>query len=138
MENYYIGKTIKHISISIEKSINKVFAEKDLSATQAVVLVFLNKCENHSSTIKMIEKEFDKAQSTMFGIINRLEKKGFVNTYVDEKRNKFVCITEDGLKLSEYIKDCFEAVEENILSCLTSTEQLIFVEILKKIEENMK
>ncbi len=136
MENYHVGKVIKRISILIEKNINKMLAEKDLSSTQGFVLLFLSKCKNQTSTIKEIEKEFDTAQSTVFGIVTRLEKKGFVTSFVDENRIKFVVITKDGLELSDYIEKSIKTCEKNVFSCLTSTEQSIFIELLKKFEQN--
>lgn len=134
MENYPIGKVIKHISLLIEKNLNKMLVEKDLSASQGFILSFLSRREDKITTTKDIEKEFDIAQSTAFGVIKRLEKKGFVTTSVDESRSTQVFITKTGLELSEYIRECIIATEEMVLSSLTDTEQLIFKEILKKIE----
>lgn len=136
MKQYNTGKAIKHISILIEKNINKMLAVHDLSATQGVTLLFLSEAQGHQCPIKELEQHFDTAQSTMFGIITRLEKKGFVSSFTDESRTKMVEITADGLNLCGYIQHCIETCEEDFFRCLTSTEKMIMIEILKKVEES--
>lgn len=136
MKQYNTGKAIKHISILIEKRINKLLAPLELSATQGVVLLFLGDATEHQYPIKEIEHHFDTAQSTMFGIITRLEKKMFVTTFVDDARTKMVQITPTGLALCTHIQQCIDESEESFFSCLTSTEKMILFALLEKVEEH--
>ncbi len=85
-------------------------------------------------TMKELEKKFTTAQSTTFGIINRLEMKGFVHTYLTENRTKIVEITKEGLDLVGFILPCFEESEKLLFESFSEEEYKTFIELLAKVE----
>lgn len=136
MENIHVGKIIKQISIGIEKSTNNLLRSKDITATQGVVLLRLKQNKDGMLAIKELEKCFATAQSTMYGVISRLENKGFITTSLDNKKNKVAQITEEGITLCEYIEKCIEESEREMFSCLTKTEYSILLELMLKIQSS--
>ncbi|OON91429.1 MAG: hypothetical protein ATN34_00925 [Epulopiscium sp. Nele67-Bin002] len=138
MDEIKVGKIIKHISISIDKHTNSLLREKDLSMAQALVLVWLSENKEHKLPIKFIEKMSNTAQSTTFGVISRLANKGFVTTYISENRTKVVEITEAGLELIDFIRECISTSEKVMFTSFTKGEYMIFTELLSKIETNVE
>lgn len=137
MENDGLGKVLKNISFGIEKSMNNKLRADELSSTQSLVLVWLNEAENHELSIKIIEKNFGTAQSTTLGVINRLEQKGLISTYLTQQRTKNVKITDDGLSLVESIKEYISDTETELLVGFTLGEKILFMELLKRAENNI-
>lgn len=137
MENDGLGKVLKNISFGIEKSMNNKLRADELSSTQSLVLVWLNEAENHELSIKIIEKNFGTAQSTTLGVINRLEQKGLISTYLTQQRTKNVKITDDGLSLVESIKEYISDTETELLVGFTLGEKMLFMELLKRAENNI-
>lgn len=119
-----IGLRIKMINELMAKDCNRMLEDLDLTFTQHHVLVYLDHQENKITTLKDIEKTFKVAQATMAGIIKRLELKGYVVTSYksNDKRAKFVTLTDSGLKVC---KESFKHVvktEETIESVFNQQE----------------
>lgn len=136
METIKLTKTIKHIITCLEKNINLSLKEKDLSFSQGVILAKISQSEHGEISLKDLEKLFAVAQSTMFGVILRLEKKGLVETYLSDKKIKFAKITVEGNKLVPFIIDTFQSTEMNLFDGFTTSEQSQFISLLKRIETN--
>lgn len=137
MEDTKIGKLFKFLSFNFEKNLNKRLKEKDLSGTQGLVLIWLVDEESKELPIKTIEKKFQTAQSTTLGVINRLEKKELVSTYLTSQRTKIVKITDKGLDLVSCMITYIAEVDEIIFNGFTNGEKIIFIELLKKAENNL-
>lgn len=135
MEQFKLTKTMKHIITHLEKDINNKLKEKDLSFSQSIILVKIN--ENGELPLKELEKKFAVAQSTIFGVISRLEKKGLVETYLLENKTKVAKITEEGKTLIEFIIDAIHVAEDKAFEGFTATEKSVFIELLKKAESNL-
>ncbi|MFI3174048.1 MAG: MarR family transcriptional regulator [Bacillota bacterium] len=137
MEYEHVGKTIHQLGIMDLKQINHRLKKIDLSMAQGLVLIFLQEANKHELTIKTLEKMSETSQPTMLGVINRLEQKGLIVTYLTEKRKKMVKITEDGLNTIPYIKESIEEVEKIFFCNFTVGEHAIFMELLQKAKNNL-
>lgn len=137
MEEFKLTKTMKHIITNIEKNINNKLKEKDLSFSQSIILVKINESKSGELPLKELEKKFAVAQSTIFGVISRLEKKGLVQTYLLENKTKVARITEEGKMLIEFIVDAIHTTENNTFKGFTEIEISMFIELLKKAESNL-
>lgn len=136
MEEFKLAKSMKHIITYIEKDINIKLKQKDLSFSQGVILVKISKSENGETPLKKLEEKFDVAQSTMFGVISRLEKKGLVQTYLSKNKIKIAKITEEGKDLIDFIVNSIKSTENNMFTGFSIEERFTFIELLKKIEDN--
>ncbi len=65
----------------------------------------------------------------------RLEQKGFVESFTDEndRRVKKVTITHAGLQCCKNAASDVNEIETKLLSGLTESEKLLFLDLLKKV-----
>lgn len=134
------GLLIKQIHDSLEKSANNQLREKDLTMMQVSVLQALQRAENHEMTMKEIERHFQIAQSTVAGIISRLEKKEYVKTYGSEedRRIKIVSITEKGVLCSKEAEKNMLDTETLISKGFTREEKTLLTSLLQRVLNNVK
>lgn len=137
MNDVKVCKTFKSVTVNVEKLINKQLREKDLSLTQGIVLIWLNENEVKELPLKVIERKFGTAQSTTLGVINRLEQKKLISTYFSKDRKKIVKITDSGFALIDTIEKQIDDFDELMFTGFTAGEKLMFVELLKKAENNI-
>ena len=92
------GQLIKLLHDRLEKQANNTLRGKELTLMQISALMELQKAEQKQRSMKELERKFCVAQSTVAGIISRLEQKGFVVAFGDasDKRIKVVHITPAG------------------------------------------
>lgn len=138
MNEIKTGKVFRIISDTMHKILNKKLKDKDLSVTQGIVLVWLNEEESKELPIKTVEKRFSTAQSTTLGIINRLEQKKLVTTYLTQQRTKIVQITDEGLSLVKIIETYMREVDKQLFQEFNDDEKDLFLDFLNRAEYNMK
>lgn len=126
---------IKFLHDRAEKMANNSLREKDLTLAQAHVLGYLRAKPDFQAPSKELEKSMNVAQSTSAGLIARLEKKSFIETFTDpnDKRVKLVQLTNVGLTAMQEIKGKFDAVEDKLLENLTEEEKETFFALIRKI-----
>lgn len=134
----HILPQVKFLHDRLERLGNNMLREKDLTLAQAHVLGFLRSKSNFQASSKELEKTMNVAQSTSAGIITRLEKKNFIETFSDpkDKRVKVVRLTQIGLDAMQEIKTCFDQIEKELFSNLNQEQTQTFFELLKKINQN--
>lgn len=120
---------------TMKKQGDAQLAARDLTVSQMHTLVYLKMQEKQEAPLKVIEKNLAIAQSTSLGIVSRLEKKGFVETYQDEfdKRVKIVRLTNEGDLAMNGLRETMDKVEDEALSPLTDIEKTLFKDLLTKI-----
>jgi DNA-binding MarR family transcriptional regulator len=93
----YIRKIVRSLNLE-SKSIQKDFG---LSITQLLCMNHLEQSPEYQSTHKDLMKLLSLNSSTVTGIINRLEKKGFVARLPKsgDRRVTYIALTASGLKL---------------------------------------
>lgn len=137
MEQEPLGKILHQISINNQKQVNQRMKDLDLSMTQGIALLWLEEAEGHELPIKTLEKMYETAQPTTLGVINRLEQKNLVSSYITDKRKKMVKITPEGLNIVESIRERINAVEEIFFHNFSIGEHTIFMELLQKAKVNI-
>lgn len=133
------GIMIKQIHDEFEKLCNNALRPYDLTMSQLGILKALSEANNEQLSLKDLEQIIHVAQSTIAGLILRLEQKKFVEAFGDQKdkRIKKVRITAEGkLRFIEAEKHILQ-VEETILKSLTETERMIFLTLLQKIRDSL-
>lgn len=137
MELENLGKIIKIINTNMHKQLNNRLKELDLSITQGIALICLYEADNKELPIKSLEKIFETAQSTTLGVINRLEQKKLVTTYLTQQRTKIVKITDEGCEMISVIKVHIREVEKLFFKDFTIGEKTLFLEMLDRAKKNV-
>ncbi len=137
MNEVKIGKVIKYVSASLEKRANNLLKKEDLSLSQGILLIWLDDTEGKELSIKEIEKKYGTAQSTTFGIVNRLENKGYIETYALNTKTKMVKLCDAGAHKVDFIKKCVLSSEGEMFKGFTVGEKTIFTELLIRAESNL-
>ena len=134
------GFLIKQIHDRLEKQANNTLRGKDLTMMQISVLMKLQEAEQKQRSMKELERKFCVAQSTVAGIISRLEQKGFVEAFGDasDKRIKLVHITPDGEACCREAAGYMAEADQMLLHGFSEDEKAIFNQLLARAAENMK
>lgn len=133
--NYVCGKLIKQIHDELEKQANGALSSQNLTLAQMHILMELDAVQEHQLTLKQLEGLLHVAQSTVAGIVIRLEQKGYVACFADEndRRVKRVSITDAGLDCCKEAQGHIKDMEERLLSGLNDAEKEIFCSLLQKV-----
>ncbi|MCC8060561.1 MAG: MarR family transcriptional regulator [Clostridiales bacterium] len=129
----------KQIDVKMTRRANEQFDAYGVTFMQVQMLRFLREMDADSAAIplKTLERHFKVAQSTAAGIIVRLEKKGMVKgvTPADDRRQKFIGLTEKGKALCVSIEEDMLEGERVLLSNLKEEETEQLYRLLKKVNE---
>lgn len=96
---------VRKIVRSINLESKKIQKEYGVSIPQVLCLNYLRKAKNYQATQGELKKFLNLNSSTVTGIINRLEKKGYIASLpkTGDKRVKNIVITSAGDKMLERI-----------------------------------
>ena len=134
------GWFIKRIDNALEKEANQNLQALNLTMQQNRVLILLAHAEEHTLSLKALEEHFGAAQSTVAGLVSRLEKKGLIKALNDpaDKRVKLARLTEEGVKLHAQSHQMVVNSEERLTSLLSDEEKEVLLNCLKKVYEAVK
>ncbi|OOB77323.1 MAG: hypothetical protein BEN18_10665 [Epulopiscium sp. Nuni2H_MBin001] len=137
MEDKPVLQMFKQLHDKIAKETNCILATEDLTFSQRPILHILSHSENGTTTLKHLEKTLHLAQSTVAGLVARLEAKGFVETSQDatDKRVKIVTLTQKARQTDLAIKMHLQQIEDDFLSVLTPEERATFIELVNKLND---
>ncbi len=105
IESTHILIKIRKIVRSINLESKKIQKEYGISITQLLCLNYLSECADYHSTQHDIRHYLNLNSSTVTGIIQRLEKKGFVAKLpkTGDKRVTHIILTSKGEKLRSQV-----------------------------------
>jgi len=134
------GWFIKRIDNALEKEANSNLQALNLTIQQNRVLIQLAHAEGNTLSLKALEERFGAAQSTVAGLVSRLEKKGLVEPLSDpaDRRIKLVRLTEEGARLHAVSRQNVVDSEERLTALLTEEEKQMLLTCLKKVYEAVK
>lgn len=129
-KNLYLGSKIKVLHNKIENQFTQQTRKiaVDLTGTQYITLVYLNKHRDRDVLQKEFEDEFQLSHPSVRGIIKRLDKQGYVQVfpYKENKRLTQVRITESGQKLIKNTTDSplaeVNTIENQLVTGFTDQE----------------
>lgn len=135
-----IGFCIKQIHDRLEKQANNAMRASDLTMMQVSFLMTLQSSAEKQLTMKELERCFGVAQSTVAGIVSRLEQKGFVEALGDpaDKRIKRVHITQAGERCCAEAVVHKEEAEKKLLAGFSENERKLLHELLEKAARNLE
>lgn len=134
------GWFIKRINNALEREANANLQKLNLTLQQNRVLIHLAHAQEHTLSLKTLEEHFGAAQSTIAGLVSRLEKKGLVEALSDpgDKRIKLVKLSEEGARLHAISRSNVVASEDRLTALLTDEEKQTLLTCLRKVYEAVR
>ena len=134
------GWFIKRIDNALEKEANQHLQTLNLTMQQNRVLILLAHAEAHIMSLKALEEHFGAAQSTVAGLVARLEKKGLIEAVASpaDRRIKLVHLTDEGIRVHAQSRQNVLDSEARLTANLTAEEKDAFLICLKKVYETVK
>ena len=134
------GWFIKRIDNALEKEANQNLQALNLTMQQNRVLILLAHAETHTLSLKALEERFGAAQSTVAGLVARLEKKGLIEAVTDpnDRRVKLARLTEEGIRLHAQSRQNVVDAEDRLTAKLSPEEKELFLACLQKVYEAVK
>jgi DNA-binding MarR family transcriptional regulator len=135
-----LGLQLKKINDLMQKQANHSLEEIGLTFSQHHVLVYLVHCNGHETTLKDLEHRMEVAQSTMAGIVSRLEDKGFVKGFTDpdDLRIKKVRLTEAGEEICRRSWKDIQERERVLSSGMNAEEKAELLRLLDIVYTSLK
>lgn len=134
-----IGFYIKQIHDKLEKRANNTLRADGITMMQVSVLLSLREAEDKCLSMKALERRFSIAQSTVAGIVYRLEQKGYAEALADssDRRIKLVHITAAGEACCDQAAVHKEFAERQLLKGFSDSERSMLLELLKHAADNL-
>ena len=129
------GALIKQIHCAMLKNANNDLRDADLTFAQVHLLFTLERHPDQRCSMKELERHMKVAQSTTAGLVKRCGEKGFVECICDpeDRRAKYVCLTEKGLDACENRKEHIRRSEAILTQDLTAEEKDTLITLLNKV-----
>lgn len=134
-----IGMLIKQISFQMRTHADTDLRKCDLTWSQAHLLRHLTRAGGEMSQ-KQIEKEMETSHPTVVGLVQRLETKGFVESFTDEKdrRVKKVRLTERAYDHQHFMNARFREKEKLMTRGMSEEEVKELIRLLRKLHANLE
>lgn len=115
-------------------------SELPLTAAQCRVMMYIGNCGQEPVSQRSIERHLGISHTTVKGLLQRLEEKGFLRTAFDgaDGRVKNVYMTPKSRRLKEQAHEIFSGVSERMLHGLTHGERLQLAGMLERVWNNIK
>ena len=133
------GILFKHIHDALYKSSNNRLRLNNLTLSQMGLLMNLEHRPSGMASMKELEQLLHVAQSTVVGIVSRLEQKEFVSSHEDahDRRVKLVELTEKGGRTCEQAKKYMEQDQTWLLHGFDEAEKEQLYEFLQRVVQNV-
>ena len=139
----HIGHELKRLDNEIASHIAAFRARTgggDLTRMQSWIIRFLYLRQGTEVYQKDIEAEFSIARSTATGILQLMEKKGYITRQsVDrDARLKQLALTYEGKMVHEQTEKNFQNMEAKLREGISDEELELFLRIVQKMRTNME
>ena len=126
---------VKKTALAIEKKANRMLSPYGLTDTQFKVLMCLYRNPRHALRQVDLEEMLAMRNPTITGIVQNLERGGFVRRTAnpEDGRSKLVTLAGSTLALMEELTGVGEALEEHVTRTLSEAERAQAMELLKKM-----
>ncbi len=135
MNTNRIAVLIKTASIEFDKMSNPILADYDLTASQCRILKFLFMQQNQSARIVDIEKECAITHPTVLGLLESLEKKGFILKIPNpnDARSKLVSLTQKAKDMQHELEIVVAKIDHAWVEHLSEQERKELQKLLQKL-----
>ncbi len=140
MKADHLGYRFKKINDLMISDANANLKSLGLTFSQHHVLLYIEKQPEHRCTLKDLEHNFQTAQSTMAGIVARLEEKGFLVSETDpeDKRIKKIRVTDLGKDALLKTKEDMDRRDAHMILSLSEEEKAQLEYLLDKVYESLR
>lgn len=142
MEIRDVGREIKRLDNEIHSVISAYRSESgdDLTMMQCWIIGFLYSRQGEETFQKDIEAQFSIARSTATGILQLMEKKGYIVRQSVEKdaRLKKLVLTEKGQKQQENTILNIQKMESKLKEGISEEDLDTFFRIIQKMRHNIE
>ena len=125
----------KNAALEFEKMANPVLLQYDLTGSQYKLLKYLY--VHPADTVRQVDMEryYSMTHPTAIGLLDQLEKKGYVTRSVNpaDKRSRVISLTEKAYKMQEVLIREGDRLEEQFTARLTEDERKSLVGLLQKL-----
>lgn len=134
-----IGYLIKNINDKLKVKADADLKRHNITLSQSRVFAFLNS-KGGQATQKEIEIFLEVSHPTVVGIVSRMERNGYVISYIDEndRRNKIVKLTKQAEALRMDMERSMIANEQKILTSFSNEDIKRLREMLLRIYKNLE
>lgn len=139
----HIGFEVKRLDNEIRSRVSFVRASMgagELTRMQSWIIRFLYSNQDREIFQKDVEAEFSIARSTATGILQLMEKKGFIKRQSVERdaRLKKLTLTDKGIELQKNTIAGIDALEEKMREGISQEELDIFFRVIRKVRSNVE
>jgi MarR family transcriptional regulator, transcriptional regulator for hemolysin len=114
---------------------------KPVGITRSQIWVLSNLSRHDGEGISQVElaRLLDMGKVTLGGLIERLEQRGLVERVADkiDRRAKRVRMSFEGKLLFDNMRAVAEQVNDEVMKGIPRHEQQVFVEVLRKMKDNL-
>lgn len=138
-EILHIGPLIRLLNKEFEQLHSQKASSMGLTPTQLFVLHYISKHQGENICHRDIEKQFELTHATVSGIISRLEAKGFINCFADEKDRRFrnIMITDKARLCESEMKKHIELYEAQLVEGFSEEEKALLKGYIIRLLENL-
>lgn len=140
-----VGIKIKKVQSLIRKAVHNSETFKSNEDLTNVIgwtigLISRRNCEGVETYQKDIESEFKISRSTATGLLQNMEKLGYLYREVSEvdSRLKRIVLTEKSIELNKKVLNTFDQIENQLLTGFSDEEKKQLLEYLKRLENNLE
>ncbi len=133
-----LGFLVNTVAYAMRRELEARLLPYSLTAPQWAVLARL--WEEDKLSMSELGKRLHLDKPTITGVADRLEKKGLIKRYRQERDRRLILIhlTPEGVKLKEALAGLPIKVNEKAAQGLTKKERQVLIKALKQMRDNLK
>ena len=138
-KNKHIGKEIRNLSNKIRRDLDERHLD-DLTVTQRWILGYLHRNSGRDVFQRDIEKEFDIRRSTVTGILQILERDGYIErqSVLSDGRLKKLVLTQKAIDHHSRCAMQIDALEEKLCRGFSEEELQQFFDFCQRFSANLE
>ncbi|WP_282926877.1 MarR family winged helix-turn-helix transcriptional regulator [Helcococcus kunzii] len=131
--DYCVSFVTNLASKKLSESLNSKLIKHNVTKSQWIALYYINREKSISQ--KNLATLMGAKESTVTGILNRVEKEDLIMRTEDkkDKRKNLLSLTEKGQELTEKLTDIAQEFRDACLEGVSLEEQEIFLKVLDKM-----
>ena len=137
--NTHYGRLLRILHWCTDQSMTHALEKMELTASQGHIMGFLAHSQEPPCP-RDIEEKFHLSHPTVSGLLQRLEKKEFIQLKADEhdRRCKRIYVLPKGQECLENMHQVIQTNEKRLVEGFTEEEQAQFAQFLNRAIANMR
>lgn len=138
--NFKVSSRMIQLSNALIRFRNLELEGIGLTSSQFEVIRYLMLTQNDICTAKRLMKELKLSQSTVAGILKRLQAKGYISRFTDQMdaRKEIILLTDAGKELEHSLWEMLECTEETLLQDMDESEKETLCSLIEKALSNIE